>query len=453
MAYFLYLCRQDFIITNHKLVKMKRIKLQIREFGRIKKSEIELTPWMIFSGESGMGKSYLAILVHYFFDVLLSRETMDSFFREKGFNYNDMLPNLRSNGDVFVIEKLELEEWLAKKAVEYVSYMINDKKLKADFSIILPEEIPTSIKCRFEEEIMGMDNNEEVYLKFYLPSLTYRTKNSPVGLNEESPFAFFFRFYLMNIILGDYKALEHTFVLPPSRGAAMTESVVYKTGLFKEFLNDKQFLESAKINNKSTPQILIDLMTDVMEGKVGLVDNQYRYQLSSATDGDDMPLTAAASSIRELAPIQMMIDNVNIKTVAILFEEPEAHLHPAKQRMMADVISCMSRAGTFMQITTHSDYLLRRLNELIALQMIKDKSSNIYNEIAQAMYISEDVLPDLNNLSAFILERQNDGSSKIVRQDLSKGIPYSTFYGPLKESIENKSKIIAAIKEMNDETD
>jgi hypothetical protein len=69
------------------------------------------------------------------------------------------------------------------------------------------------------------------------------------------------------------------------------------------------------------------------------------------------------------------------------------------------------------------------------------------------MHISEDMLPDVDNLSAFILERQSDGSSKIVRQDLSKGIPYSTFYGPLKESIENKSRLTAVIKEVNNETD
>ena len=400
-----------------------------------------------------MGKSYLAILVHYFFDVLLSRDTMDNFFKDKGIIYNEIYPNLRSQGDVFEITKVELEDWLAKKAIEYVSYMINDKKLKADFSIILPDEIPNTIKCTFEEEIMGMDNNEEVYLKFYLPTLTYRTKNSPVGLNEESPFAFFFRFYLMNMILGDYKALEHTFVLPPSRGAAMTETIDHKTGLFKEFLKDKQFLESARINNESTPQTLVDLMTDVMEGKVGLINNQYRYKMSCASDGDDMPLTAAASSIRELAPIQMMIDNVNIKTCAILFEEPEAHLHPAKQRMMADVISCMSHAGTFMQITTHSDYFLRRLNELIAVQLIRSKSSEAYDKINEMIPIVEDVLPDINSLSAYVLERQSDGSSMIIKQDLTNGIPYSAFHEPLRESIENKSILTAMMKEVYNEID
>ena len=52
-------------------------------------------------------------------------------------------------------------------------------------------------------------------------------------------------------------------------------------------------------------------------------------------------------------------------------EEPEAHLHPLKQRMMADIIGALSHNGAIMQITTHSDYFLRRLNELIMFAKAK----------------------------------------------------------------------------------
>ena len=45
---------------------MERIKVKINKLGRVANSSIEIAPMMIFSGESGMGKSYLAILAHYF---------------------------------------------------------------------------------------------------------------------------------------------------------------------------------------------------------------------------------------------------------------------------------------------------------------------------------------------------------------------------------------------------
>ena len=68
------------------------------------------------------------------------------------------------------------------------------------------------------------------------------------------------------------------------------------------------------------------------------------------------------------------MERTDISKVAMLIEEPEAHLHPIKQRMIADIISFFVNAGTYMQITTHSDYFLRRLNELINLKKISQRS-------------------------------------------------------------------------------
>lgn len=85
-----------------------------------------------------------------------------------------------------------------------------------------------------------------------------------------------------------------------------------------------------------------------------------------------MPVSAAAASIREIAPLQILAKKQDVSKCAILVEEPEAHLHPLKQRMMADIIGALSHNGAIMQITTHSDYFLRRLNELIMFAKAKN---------------------------------------------------------------------------------
>ena len=50
---------------------------------------------------------------------------------------------------------------------------------------------------------------------------------------------------------------------------------------------------------------------------------------------------------------------------SVLFEEPEAHVHPKNQDALADLIVRMLRHGMQFQITTHNDYLLSRFNQLI----------------------------------------------------------------------------------------
>lgn len=49
---------------------MNTVKIHIKRLGAVRDSVVELKPLMIFSGESGLGKSYVAILVHYVYKIL-----------------------------------------------------------------------------------------------------------------------------------------------------------------------------------------------------------------------------------------------------------------------------------------------------------------------------------------------------------------------------------------------
>ena len=120
---------------------MKTIKLQISQLGRLRNSEVEITPWMIFSGESGLGKSYLSILIHYFFEVLVDMKRIDSFIREIGVDYNTLIPTLRNTGIAFYIKREDFERWLAEDAIRYTKYMINNDDLNADIRVILPNDV------------------------------------------------------------------------------------------------------------------------------------------------------------------------------------------------------------------------------------------------------------------------------------------------------------------------
>lgn len=411
---------------------MNTIKLNIAKLGRIRDSEVEITPWIIISGESGLGKSYLSILIHYFFEILQDTKRLNVFFNERNIDYNALRQGFRNRGIAFQIKKVDLERWMASDAIQYVKYMINDDSLDADIRIVLPDKIESEIICSFEEEASSLNNDVEAYLKLTLPDFTYRLKNVPQGLGEESHFAFFLRYYLRGCILGDYKALERTFVLPPSRGTMMTENVVPITGLYQKFDADKKFLEGAKDNPTQTSAEVVQMMRNIMEGKVHIVDGkQYVYTMSDR----EMPLSAAASSVRELALFEMLIDNINIKNNAILIEEPEAHLHPAKQRLMADILCAMSMEGVYMQITTHSDYLIRRLNELVRLKVMEQNMSSVAFEELKGK-VKCVVLPNIETLSAYVVELQQDGHSIVVRQNIERGVPYKSFLQPIKESVE-----------------
>ncbi len=79
----------------------------------------------------------------------------------------------------------------------------------------------------------------------------------------------------------------------------------------------------------------------------------------------DIGLTRTSSMVSELAPVVLFLRGVMSKGDWLIMEEPEAHLHPAAQTKMAQLLGRMVRSGLQVVITTHSDWLLKEIGNLI----------------------------------------------------------------------------------------
>ena len=425
---------------------MRDVKIKIHQLGMIGESEeITLNRLMIFSGESGLGKSYLSIICHYIFSVLLDSHRISSFFDKKGMDFSAMRPAYKGTGVAVTFTKKDFEEWMSKDAVQWLGYMVGNKDVKADIEITLPEQISEDIVISYKEDMEGLGNEVETYIQLSLPGLTYRIKDSGL-LWEESPFAFLFRFYLIQEIFEDFKNLTETFVFPPSRGTMLTENVTPLTGMYAEFKKDLLSLVASKPKSIQPSEHLTALLKRVLDGSVRHQENRYIY----STGDEEMPLSAAAASIRELASIEFLIENSDISKSAIMIDEPEAHLHPLKQRMMADIIGSLMLSGAYIQVTTHSDYFLRRINELTMLHELYlrcvENNVDAFTKTCERLGMDPELHIDRNIISAYLLVRDG-GHSIAVRQDMSNGVPFAAFHDALKDTLKIKSELE---RELND---
>ena len=402
---------------------MKCIKVRIDQLGRIRDSEILVSPLMVFSGESGLGKSYLALLCHYFFELLINTSRLNHFFVDNNIDFNILAKDFKDVGTALEIKKQDLEAWMAKDAILYLRYMLGYDGISGQIEITLPESIPDTMAFTYKNELTGLVDKEEIYTILSLGNLRFRIQEKTQF--DESPFAFLLRFVLIDYIFGNYQKLDSTFVLPPSRGPILTEQIIPTTGMYLEFLNDMTGLNRIKPRPDTASEIVLKLFRTILEGEVNKEETTYIYTTNDAS----MPVSAAAASIREIAPLQILAKKQDVSRCAILVEEPEAHLHPLKQRMMADIIGALSHNGAIMQITTHSDYFLRRLNELIMFAKAKKTTDDPdkLRTLSEKVNIVEDMSIDESIIGAYLLRKQADNTSIAVKQDISNGIPFAAF--------------------------
>lgn len=402
---------------------MKCIKVRIDQLGRIRDSEILVSPLMVFSGESGLGKSYLALLCHYFFELLINTSRLNHFFVDNNIDFNVLSKDFKDAGTALEIKKQDLEAWMAKDAILYLRYMLGYDGISGQIEITLPESVPDTMAFTYKKELTGLVDKEEIYTILSLGNLRFRIQEKTQF--DESPFAFLLRFVLIDYIFGNYQMLDSTFVLPPSRGPILTEQIIPTTGMYSEFLNDMAGLNRIKPRPDTASEIVLKLFRTILEGEVDKEETTYIYTTNDAS----MPVSAAAASIREIAPLQILAKKQNVSRCAILVEEPEAHLHPLKQRMMADIIGALSHNGAIMQITTHSDYFLRRLNELIMFAKAKKTTDDPdkLRTLSEKVNIVEDMSIDESIIGAYLLRKQADNTSIAVKQDISNGIPFAAF--------------------------
>ena len=402
---------------------MKCIKVRIDQLGRVRDSEILVSPLMVFSGESGLGKSYLALLCHYFFELLINTSRLNHFFADNNIDFNVLSKDFNDAGTALEIKKQDLEAWMAQDAILYLRYMLGYDGVSGNIKITLPETVPDVMTYTYKQELTGLVNEEDINTILSLGKLRFRIQEKTQF--DESPFAFLLRFVMIDYIFENHQMLDSTFVLPPSRGPILTEQILPTTGMYAEFLNDMAGLNRTQPRPDTASDTVLRLFRNILEGEVNKEETTYIYTINNTS----MPVSAAAASIREIAPLQILAKKRDVSKCAILVEEPEAHLHPLKQRMMADIIGALSHSGAIIQITTHSDYFLRRLNELImfakAMKAVDDTDK--LKALSEQVNIVEDTSIDESIVGAYLLRKQDDGTSIAVKQDLSNGIPFAAF--------------------------
>lgn len=409
---------------------MKTIKIHINKLGAVRNSVVELKPLMIFSGESGVGKSYVAILVHYFYKVLADNK-LQTFFSARGWDYDTLVSKNPEEASFYFTTPMLLD-WITEGAKTYMRESLGNPDMEVDVAFEIPIS-RNSFTFSYRTVQIDFEGKADTSRVFELGDSSVRIDGDAKSIGS-LPWSLLMQAALRNDLL-EGLPLDQTFAMVPGRGALLTMPVTMQErirnngDIYSEFLTDWNVVQSMR-PHKNTDRHLLERLSYINGGSIDIDDSdRVIYRM---LDGQPLPIAAAASSIKELAPLYILLDKYPSNHLSILFEEPEAHLHPQMQVNIADFVASAVNHGMHLQITTHSDYFLRRLNDRIFLKKIQSINAKHYAETL-SKYGYTDLTLDSSQIGAYLLRREEDGSVKVVPQELDRGIPYESFYNVIKK--------------------
>ena len=395
------------------------IRIIIDKLGPITDSEIVFKPFMVFTGESGLGKSYTALL-WYNLITSLTPMRLQEFITKK------------MNGSVkeeLTFKFKDFRMWLNQNTAAFFGYLLGNNNFNCQVNYVFEtdDDKPVEMKRLHDEDASG----------FTRYSINGDIDVFPLDLEDNVlMMSFSLHGYLSELCFG--KNYLRPLILPPARAAFMGANTTSPIGMYRDFLAQLDDLKTPSRIISPDNQFFVNYIAKLADGEIVLENGSVFLQFES---GEKIPVSAAASSVKELMPFLLMLQNGKIRQYnSLLFEEPEAHVHPKKQFLLMDMLARCCNKGMLIQMTTHSDYLLGRMNQLLVLGKIREKSMEAFEIFCKEHQFNKNLYLHTEQIGGYYFKREND-RVVIEEQDLSLGLPFNSFENTVKSQMELSADI------------
>ncbi len=395
------------------------IRIIIDKLGPITDSEIVFKPFMVFTGESGLGKSYTALL-WYNLITSLTPMRLQEFITKK------------MNGSVkeeLTFKFKDFRMWLNQNTAAFLGYLLGNNNFDCQVNYVfeIDDDMPVELKRLHDEDASG----------FTRCSINGDIDVFPLDLEDNIlMMSFSLHGYLSELCFG--KNYLRPLILPPARAAFMGANTTSPIGMYRDFLAQLDDLKTPSRIISPDNQFFVNYIAKLADGEIVLENGSVFLQFES---GEKIPVSAAASSVKELMPFLLMLQNGKIRQYnSLLFEEPEAHVHPKKQFLVMDMLARCCNKGMLIQMTTHSDYLLGRMNQLLVLGKIREKSMEAFENFCNEHLFNKNLYLHTEQVGGYYFKREKD-CVVIEEQDLSLGLPFNSFENTVKSQMELSADI------------
>ena len=252
-------------------------------------------------------------------------------------------------------------------------------------------------------------------------------------------------------IMQSHRVIASSLVIRSTRaGLEQFPALPSFSGVMADFMKQLIMYRNERGIHPMLAQIAKELEHDTLAGLVGLGPSpggfpEFVYRPHGTED--DVRMTRASSMVSELAPLVLFLRGVIGKGDTLIIEEPEAHLHPAAQTRMAITLGRLVRAGVRVLITTHSDWLLKQIGNLMREGEINEQTGET---------VREDHLPSVlhpSEVGTWLFRQSATDAGSTIQEipfDRSEGVEPEEYYNVAEELYNRSADLQNRLEESRD---
>ncbi|MEZ5670973.1 MAG: AAA family ATPase [Thiotrichaceae bacterium] len=411
---------------------------KVENLGIIQHAEIDLSKDLIlFCGHNNTGKTYLAYAIYYLlianldgslFAPSFALADVPSKYQDKKLKSVDLIDFFNSFDNLEAVFREQLSRYM-NELRRFLGSSEQSKPTK--FDIIISEEERNNKLMAMDFIIHSGNPQRQEWRK---------SSNSPNVFfeNENIIDLGYVNFFLVPRIIR-----SRVMMFPAERSATIVfskELSLNKTEFFEKLLiTDEQTIDMSdlfdlarqRVNRYARPirdnlkiaedltnlaknssgfnSLAEELEKQILGGKIHV--SQYGNLTYSPDHTSDVALgmELSSSTVGSLSSLVFYLRHLAQKGDTLILDEPELSLHPDNQRIIARFFGSLVNAGFKLIISTHSDYIVREINNLIMLSKKSRKTAGLRKKYG---YTKEQVLQP-QQVGAYLFKRGEPGPKSI----------------------------------------
>lgn len=394
------------------------MKIEVKNLGAIGEGTIDLSKKLtVFCGPNSTGKTYAAFIIYALiknvsFGIELKEDYLKQIITENkveiklDFNEiwkfrSDQVKRVNQNlwNTVFAVAEKDKEKFFGETEINIIeseeefnkkldNLKLENFTLKIDeYLFTIDKQVGKSINISIAEDL-SKDGRFERFLEIALLSNLYSllafypvssTTIFPVERSSVYTFS-------KELSIKKHDALEHLQALKDNRKLDLIDSFFNRSARYPQPVRDilKISEDLWAISQRNSPyyKFAEEIETNLLKGKIVISKYGQVEFVSDRAKSLRLSFHQSSSIVKTLASLVIYLKHLATENDLIIIDEPELNLHPDNQILLTRIFAHLIKKGLRLIISTHSDYIIRELNNLIIVGQSDERGNEEVKKIA-----------------------------------------------------------------------